>query len=58
MGTPNTAYKLVEYLVNIHLMLLKKTHLVIYVHFMRCVFCSNLKSEIMREKEDIKSEGV
>ena len=34
MWTPVTAYKLVEYLVNIHLMLFKKIYVVTNVYFM------------------------
>ena len=62
MWTPNTAYKLVEYLVNVHLMLFKKNHGVFNVHFMffkldifLCLqfvcyaFCSNLKSGNVRD---------
>ena len=60
--TPITAYKLVEYLTNIHLMLFKKNHVATDVHFMVfkhdiflclqlicCVFCSNLKNENIRD---------
>ena len=60
--TPITAYKLVEYLVNIHLMLFKEIHVVLNVHcmvfkhdiflclqFICYAFCSDLKSENMRD---------
>ena len=60
--TSITTYKLVEYLVDIHLMLFKKIHVVINVHFMvfkhdiflclqfiYCAFCSDLNHENMRD---------
>ena len=69
--TPITTYKLVEYITNIHLMLFKKIHVVIKVHFtvfkhdiflcvkfVFCAFCSDLKKENIRYKEDLKSEEV
>ena len=67
----NYNIQLVEYLINIHLMLFKKNHVVIKFHFtvfkheiflcvkfVFCAFCSDLKKENMRYKEDIKSEEV
>ena len=71
--TPVTEYKLVEYLVNIYVMWLKKVSAVINVHFMVfeddiflclqiicCAFCSDLKKWEYEGlyNEDVRSEEV